>query len=64
MNSKDEWDRIQAEENQKAQKPRGDAAADRTEGRDDTVNREKAERHERAADYAASRAKAIREGKA
>lgn len=57
------WDRIQEDENRQAQKPRADAVIDRMEGRDDSANRAETERRERAADYAAEQAKAIREGK-
>lgn len=74
-----EWDRIQAEENQLAQRPRGDAAANRAEAVEaerrgdhrEAINRaraaeqqqEQADRHQRAADNAASEAAKIREGK-
>lgn len=57
------WDRIQEDENRQAQKPRADAVIDRMEGRDNSVNRAETERHERAADYAAEQANAIRKGK-
>lgn len=79
MNREAEWDRIQAEETQAAQKPRGDAAANRAEAerarergderealaREMAAERagERADRHQRAADNAAREARKIREGK-